>query len=126
MDLNKQAQQVENPDWNKVLGFLESVLPRTLQALTKNENIDIFKDYNVKINLDDDQVDFGGGDAHEGFGYENCDIRFKLTTDYDFAEANNPTKKTIEKLQGQQADTAQNYANDDFDDEFNQNQVNTG
>ena len=83
--------------------FLNRVMPRMQKAMDKNCAQDIYQGYDVI--WEDDTAEY-------------TELVYKLKTNYDFAEANNATAKTLQMQK--EADIAQGiHQQDEFDDDFN-------
>lgn len=82
--------------------FLTRIYPKLAQILDRNAASHVFDTYEV---------------IWEDGAQDETELRYKLGTDYDFADANNATQKTLQKLK--EAEKTQGTAggdDDDFDD----------
>lgn len=87
--------------------FLSRVSERMMRALETNIAADLFKSY----------------DIHWDDTNEETELVYKLKTEYDFAEANNATAKSIQQLkESEKKNGGGKDFDDDFNDGFNKNQ----
>jgi len=89
--------------------FLARVYPKIAEILEKNAKTDILAGYDVIWEDDSNEV---------------TELVHKLTTEYDFAEANNATAKTLQKLKEAEGNTGA-AGDDEFDDDFGEYQQDT-